>query len=101
MAARAVPVSTTIIQVAAFNLRRTALVIKNNGGGTAYFSNDRVDLTAQGFPLSSGEFLSFQLSDFDEPQLAIYGQALAGTVDIRVWELFGHFPPAETPGEVK
>jgi hypothetical protein len=83
---RAVSVPTTVVQLASYNPRRTAIVIINNGTATVYISDNQADVSTQGFPLASGASFSLIKADGDDPTVALYGVASTGTQDIRVAE---------------
>lgn len=89
MATRAVTVGTTVGQMVADNPKRTAVSIMNFGSDTIFWSNDRGNVTSQGFPLLAGLSVDFSAELGDDPTLEVNGQSLVGNTDIRVYEAFG------------
>jgi hypothetical protein len=88
MAYRQVTVGTTPTLIAAYNPKRDVLVIRNYAGATCFIHDSQVDITAKGFPLAEGEVVSFLEKDGDEPSVELWGQTVAGTADLRIYESF-------------
>jgi hypothetical protein len=84
--------TTTAQQVVAYNSKRTALSIRVASGNPVYISNDITDVTGSGWPLASGDFISFLASDGDDATAAVYAQTAALTGDLRIQESYGGVP---------
>jgi hypothetical protein len=81
-------VTTTTLQVIAYNKDRAGLLLKNLSGSAAYISSDSNAITTNGYRLDVGEFLSFIKVDGDMSETQIYAATSAGTADLRIVESF-------------
>ena len=88
MAYRQATATTSVAELVPANRMRTAVTVKNFSGSTAFISQDRSNVTGQGFPLAVGDFLTLTLALGDEPYDALYTQTLAATSDLRIEESF-------------
>lgn len=91
---RVVTITTGETEIAGDNRKRRTLTFTNNGGATFFFSQDRANILTQGFPCSNGQIVTLSTADGDEPDLPLYGQVSAGTVDVRVVESVGEPQPS-------
>lgn len=97
---RTVTVTTGVTELAGDNRRRRTLTVANAGAATFFFSQDPSNILAAGFPLGVGQVVSLTREDGDEPDLPLFAQVSAGTVDARVQESVGlpiPLPVHETP----
>ncbi len=92
MAQKRVDVVAAVFQILSYNKGRTSWVIHNLGPSTLFFSNDRGVTITNGFPVPSGGFASKLRVDGDDPEMAIYGIALAAGADLGVNESFEEIP---------
>ncbi len=97
---RAVTLTPGAREVAGDNRRRRTLSVANNGGGTAFLSQDPSNVLAFGFPIGVGQVITLTREDGDEPDLPLYGDTAAASIDLRVQESVGlpiPLPVIETP----
>jgi len=92
MAFRQFTATNAAQQVTAYFKPRLAVTVRSLGAAQVFISHDRVDIVATGFPLNTGEFISFIERDGDDPTLAIYAQTAAGTADLRIHESYERIP---------
>lgn len=88
MPARAFSADSSVRQLWGYNTKRLSAAIYNNGAATVFLSQDQADVTAQGFSLIAGASISFVRELGDEPELAMYCQTAAATVDLRIFESY-------------
>jgi hypothetical protein len=88
MPMKAVLVRTTITQIVPYNDKRLALALQNNGQFRVFISEDPQNVQEQGFPLDPGVMVSLSVADGDQPWWNIYGIAVGGTSEVRVYEGF-------------
>lgn len=86
---RQISVTDQVTQLAAYNPKRIALSVANDAGSTVYLSNNRVNVTSEGFPLAVGEKRDFTVALNDNPAEELNGQCLPGlSADVRIYEAF-------------
>lgn len=86
---RSVTVTPGTREAAGDNRRRRTLSLANNGGGTCFFSQDPSNVLTAGLPLGVGQVVTLTREDGDEPELPVYVDVAAGSVDLRVQESVG------------
>lgn len=86
---RAITATTTATKAASFNPARRSLSILNNGAANLFFSQDPTGLSTQGFILGASQEVTLTREEGDEPELDLYVQASAGSIDVRVQEAVG------------
>lgn len=88
MSNRAVTVATVVTTVAAYNPRRTALSLHNNGTETIFVSENEIDVANQGFPLAAGTAVDFSEDFGDDPTLSRFAISQTVNNNVRVYEAF-------------
>jgi|YNPMSStandDraft_1061717.scaffolds.fasta_scaffold30139_3 hypothetical protein len=82
-------VSSEVIQIVPYNEVRTTLLIRVESGGPCYVSNDSKDVQDKGYPLNTGEYISFLRRDGDIPEFELFGVAPTTPAVLKIIEGYG------------
>jgi len=82
-------VSSETIQIVPYNEARTTLLIRVESGGPCYISNDPKDVQTKGYPLNTGEYISFLRRDGDIPEFELFAVSPTATTVLKIIEGYG------------
>jgi hypothetical protein len=82
-------VSTSVVQIVPYNEARTTLLIRVESGGPCFISNDPMDVQTKGYPLYSGEYISFLRRDGDIPEFELFAVSPTTTTVLKIIEGYG------------
>jgi hypothetical protein len=82
-------VDTSVIQIVPYNEKRTTLLIRVESGGPCYISNDPTDVQTKGYPLYTGEYISFLKRDGDIPEFELFAVSPGGITVLKIIEGYG------------
>ena len=92
MAEKRVTVINALNQIVAVNIKRTGLVIYNNGPSAISWSRDKLGAIGEGFILPTGAVFSWAKVDGDDSWNAVYGLSIAAGADLSVTESVEELP---------
>jgi len=84
-----VTVTTTVSVAVPFSQARSSVTMLNYGTETIFIGTTSELATGNGFPVLAGQALVFARDFGDDPTLARYALANAGSQDMRVMEEYG------------